>query len=106
MKALVPIIIGILVGLPFYALGVLVRWAMTKRAPSCRHQWRILIEKYPRFTQDRWICDECKLTQNFPHDAPPVNIITDVCSMGHVHVSGYEEWDEWPEYIGAKEGRK
>lgn len=57
-----------------------------KPKPPCRHQWRILIENYPTFTKDLWRCDRCRRSKVFENESPPVEIKTDICNLGHVHI--------------------
>lgn len=97
----IPVITGLISFVVFFALGWILGERRRRRARvSCDdHRWRVLLEKYPTFTQDRWKCDECGLTENFPHDQPPTKTATEICDMGHVHVAGYPEWEEWPDVV-------
>lgn len=52
----------------------------------CNHRWRIMIENYPTFTKNYWCCTRCDKWKVFQHDAPPVKIKTEICSLGHVHI--------------------
>jgi hypothetical protein len=89
----------------FYVLGLLSqRWLLIRKTPACEHDWQILLEKYPTFTQDRWQCEKCRLVQNFAHDAPPVTTKLDLCDIGHLHVVAIPEW-KWPDTIYNVEGK-
>lgn len=104
----IPIVVALVSFAIFFPLGLLTsRWLKRRVKPACRHRWRVLIEKYPTFTQDRWKCDECGLCENFPHDKPPMKVTTEICNMGHLHVADVSEWDdEWPDMIDAAGGTR
>lgn len=101
MRVLIPIITGLVSGVIGGLLGILTRrWLQAMTKPPCRHHWRIMIEKYPTFTQDRWKCEDCGKWQNFRHDHPPIKTDTQICNMGHVHTTAeIPERDEWPNVI-------
>jgi hypothetical protein len=52
----------------------------------CKHRWKVLIEHYPRYAWDKWICTHCNVAKDFPHDEPPVPIKTEICNLGDVHI--------------------
>jgi hypothetical protein len=54
--------------------------------PECVHKWSILLEYYPSFTKDKWICTKCNKTQIFNNDEPPVKIKSEICNLGHLHI--------------------
>lgn len=57
----------------------------TPKAP-CKHKWFVLIEFYPRFTEDYWQCRKCGFTKAFPNEEPPEPLKTKICDLGHVHI--------------------
>lgn len=102
MNIYIPLAVALVSFAVFYTLGLLTAKWWRGPKPPCHHQWTVLLEKYPTFTQDRWKCSECGLAENFPHDKPPIKTDLEICSMGHLHVvAEVPEWDEWPDIVAG-----
>lgn len=98
----IPIIVAVISFVVFFPLGILTRkWLNSILKGPCEHDWYVLIEKYPTFTENRWRCRDCGECKNFPDSQPPVKTTLEICNMGHMHtvVKAPTEWDEWPETV-------
>lgn len=106
MKICVPVIVAIISFAVFFPLGLITRkWLTDRLKDPCAHEWRVLTEKYPTFTENRWKCDKCGLAENFPDSQPPVKTTLEICSMGHLHTvikppAEYAAYEEWPDTVG------
>jgi len=53
---------------------------------TCNHKWRILIQRYPTYAWDKWQCVRCNTCKDFPNNAPPEPLRTEICNLGDVHI--------------------
>lgn len=71
-------------------MKTLVNWLIRKLGgvpkEPCEHSWYVLIEHYPKFTQDYWSCRRCPVTRAYEHDDPPEPLHEEICNLAHVHI--------------------
>lgn len=70
-------------------MNALRQWLIRKLGGSvniCDHKWKILIEHYPTYSWDKWLCKRCDLAKDFPNSQPPIPIKTAICDLGDVHI--------------------
>lgn len=71
-------------------MGRIANWLIRKLGGTpkepCRHRWYVLIEHYPRFTQDCWRCRKCSVSEVFEYDNPPEPLQEEICNLAHVHI--------------------